>query len=70
MQALSQLSYGPAVLRAGNHSDIESAWEVIRRKKICWMRLPLGASTKCICSPAVLAVKTRKKSPGSAEAFR
>ncbi|SON97573.1 Putative uncharacterized domain protein (fragment) [Xanthomonas citri pv. fuscans] len=28
MQALSQLSYGPALLLAGNHSDIATRWEV------------------------------------------
>ncbi|PPU11654.1 hypothetical protein XacyCFBP1159_13475 [Xanthomonas arboricola pv. corylina] len=33
MQALSQLSYGPTMLRAGNHSDIDGAWEVVCAKK-------------------------------------
>ncbi|AZR34905.1 hypothetical protein NX08_010920 [Xanthomonas vasicola] len=32
MQALSQLSYGPALLRAGNHSDIFTSWEVVYAK--------------------------------------
>ncbi|QBG92015.1 hypothetical protein EYR26_10930 [Xanthomonas oryzae] len=34
MQALSQLSYGPALLRAGNHSDISTSWEVICTRKV------------------------------------
>ncbi|QGJ67219.1 hypothetical protein FDU21_02705 [Xanthomonas oryzae pv. oryzae] len=32
MQALSQLSYGPALLRAENHSDISTSWEVVCTK--------------------------------------
>ncbi|NMI21353.1 hypothetical protein E1J24_05590 [Xanthomonas hortorum pv. pelargonii] len=70
MQALSQLSYGPAVLRAGNHSDIESTWEVIRRKKfagcICrWMH-----RLTHLLARSGRNKKHAKKSPGSAEAFR
>ncbi|RBK12367.1 hypothetical protein BRN96_17130, partial [Xanthomonas oryzae pv. oryzae] len=34
MQALSQLSYGPALLRAENHSDISTSWEVVCTKKL------------------------------------
>ncbi len=29
MQALSQLSYGPTMLRAGNHSDLKQDWEEV-----------------------------------------
>ncbi|PPV05406.1 hypothetical protein XbrCFBP1976_17490 [Xanthomonas bromi] len=32
MQALSQLSYGPALLLAGNHSGISTPWEVFFAK--------------------------------------
>lgn len=34
MQALSQLSYGPTMLRAGNHSDIDDTWEVVCAKSL------------------------------------
>ncbi|TXD44951.1 hypothetical protein TR80_000515 [Xanthomonas campestris] len=30
MQALSQLSYGPTMLRAGNDSDLKQDWEEVR----------------------------------------
>ncbi|PPU61773.1 hypothetical protein XcodCFBP4690_15325 [Xanthomonas codiaei] len=35
MQALSQLSYGPALLRAGNHSDPNHLWEGVFEKICC-----------------------------------
>ncbi|CAD1792108.1 MULTISPECIES: hypothetical protein [Xanthomonas] len=44
MQALSQLSYGPTMLRAGNHSDIDDAWEVVRAKKDVLSDLPVAGS--------------------------
>ncbi|PPT55168.1 hypothetical protein XarbCFBP8138_12550 [Xanthomonas arboricola] len=56
MQALSQLSYGPTMLRAGNHSDIDGAWEVVCAKKFArpirqWLgpmwRVPLRALDEC-----------------------
>ncbi|WP_040239370.1 hypothetical protein, partial [Xanthomonas citri] len=40
MQALSQLSYGPALLRAGNHSDIATRWEVAGQKFAARAHLP------------------------------
>ncbi|CCF68836.1 hypothetical protein CAI18_12230 [Xanthomonas citri pv. punicae] len=40
MQALSQLSYGPALLRAGNHSDIATRWEVSGQKFAARAHLP------------------------------
>ncbi|QWM99775.1 hypothetical protein DGN21_10975 [Xanthomonas sp. MLO165] len=56
MQALSQLSYGPTMLRAGNHSDIDDTWEVVCAKKFArpirqWLgpmwRVPLRALDEC-----------------------
>ncbi|PPU40938.1 hypothetical protein XaplCFBP3123_07445 [Xanthomonas arboricola pv. populi] len=56
MQALSQLSYGPTMLRAGDHSDIDDAWEVVRAKKVCSTDSPAAsidmapafASSRCV----------------------
>ncbi|AZR23004.1 hypothetical protein DEG02_011755 [Xanthomonas vasicola] len=42
MQALSQLSYGPALLRAGNHSDIFTSWEVVYAKVVLSKRCHLS----------------------------
>ncbi|WP_080949763.1 hypothetical protein, partial [Xanthomonas euvesicatoria] len=38
----SQLSYGPALLRAGNHSDIAARWEVVWAKKVVARAQPPG----------------------------
>ncbi|PPT78821.1 hypothetical protein XaplCFBP3122_01130 [Xanthomonas arboricola pv. populi] len=60
MQALSQLSYGPTMLRAGDHSDIDDAWEVVCAKKFARRICQRHRSTWRVPSQAVDAFARRR----------